>query len=160
MVTSGTSNRRAAKVIVIGSDETVLLFRGGDPARPEAGTWWFPPGGGIETGESIEEAARREVREETGLVVDELGPVVQRRTVAFSFNGSVIRSHEYYFIVRTIRFDVDVAGWTKVERGTIEGHRWWTLTELRSTSETVYPDELVALLEAYSRDDGDRVLVP
>ena len=145
-----TANRQAAKVIVIDSGESVLLFRGGDPARPEAGTWWFPPGGGVEAGESIEEAARREVREETGLVVDDLGPVVHRRTVEFSFNGSVIRSDEHYFIVRASPFDVDVAGWTKVEREAIEEHRWWTRGELRATGETVYPDELLALLEAYS----------
>ncbi len=144
----GAANRLAAKVIVIDSGGSVLLFRGGDPARPEAGTWWFPPGGGFEAGESIEEAARRELREETGLIVDDLGPVVYRRTVEFSFNGSVIRNDERYFIVRTSPFDLDVAGWTRVERATIEEHRWWTRSELQTTSETVYPTELVALLEA------------
>ncbi len=150
MDSRGTVTRQASKVIVIDSDDSVLLFRGGDPARPEAGTWWFPPGGGVEPGESIEEAARREVREETGLVVDDLGPVVHRTTVEFSFNGSVVRSDEHYFIVRTGRFNVSVTGWTKVENETIEEHRWWTLSELRATGETVYPDELVALLKAYS----------
>ncbi len=147
MDTRGTAPRQAAKVIVIDADESVLLFRGGDPERPEAGTWWFPPGGGVESGESIEEAARREVLEETGLIVDDVGPVVHRRSVEFLFKGSVIRGDEHYFIVRTSRFDVSDTGWTETEHEVIEEHRWWSLGELRSTRETVYPSGLLALVE-------------
>src|SRR5437868_3187877 len=91
--------RLAAKVVLIAGDQSVLLFRGGDPSDPNAGTWWFPPGGGVEAGESIAAAARREVFEETGLRLLELGPVVARRRVEFSFNGAVVVNDEHYFVV-------------------------------------------------------------
>jgi 8-oxo-dGTP pyrophosphatase MutT (NUDIX family) len=42
--------RRAARVILIDERGRVLLLRGSDPGRPEAGTWWFTPGGGVEPG--------------------------------------------------------------------------------------------------------------
>jgi 8-oxo-dGTP diphosphatase len=47
----------------------VLLVRRGHP--PQAGQWSIP-GGVLEVGETLREAAMREVREETGLRVDPL----------------------------------------------------------------------------------------
>src|SRR5882672_9447042 len=80
---SVTVRRQAARVILIDEAGRVLLFRGGDPHRPDAGTWWFTPGGGLDDGETIEDAAQREVREETGYVVTDLGAVVLERSIEF-----------------------------------------------------------------------------
>jgi 8-oxo-dGTP pyrophosphatase MutT (NUDIX family) len=143
--------RQGAKVILIDTDGSVLLFRGGDPARPDAGTWWFPPGGGVEPGETIGAAARREVLEETGLVLGELGPAVGRRSVEFPFDGRIIVSDEVYFVVRVAGGAISTDGWTELERAVVEEHRWWTMDELRITAETVYPEDLLDLIEA-SRD--------
>lgn len=50
----------------------VLLVERGNP--PSAG-WWSLPGGVLELGETLEEAVRREVLEETGLIVEPAGVV-------------------------------------------------------------------------------------
>ena len=55
--------------IVVIKDDTVLLVRRGKP--PNVGAWTLP-GGAQEVGETAEEAARRELLEETGLEVDSL----------------------------------------------------------------------------------------
>lgn len=148
--------RRAARVILIDDAGRVLLFRGGDPARPEAGTWWFTPGGGVHHGETLEDTARREVREETGLVVTDLGPVVLARRIEFEFEGVTLDQDEVFFAVKVNGFEVDNREWTDVERRSVFEHRWWTRAEITATREMVYPEGLDQLLSTFdpSRDRG------
>ncbi len=134
--------RRAAKVLLIDEQQRVLLFRGGDPGTDSTESWWFPPGGGVDKGESIEEAARREVFEETGLQVGDPGPVRFHRVTDITFNGAELRLDEDYFLVHVEHFDIDDSGWTDLECQAMHEDRWWRVDELRVTNDTVFPEGL------------------
>jgi 8-oxo-dGTP pyrophosphatase MutT (NUDIX family) len=139
--------RRCSKLFVVDSLGRLLLFEGFDPSNPERGTWWFTPGGACESGESLEAAARRELGEETGVVVGDVGPVVLTRRFTWKFEGSRYDQEEHYFVVRVPSSEVRNAGWTDNERRVALGWRWWTLEELRATAERVFPDGLAELVE-------------
>jgi 8-oxo-dGTP pyrophosphatase MutT (NUDIX family) len=144
-----TVERRAARVLLVDARGRLLLFRGGDPARPEGGTWWFTVGGGLDEGESLVDGARRELYEETGLRcrVEDLGAPVHETHSLFDFAGQTLAQHSTFFLLRVDAHEVDTSGFEELEASSIVEHRWWTREELRTTVDTVYPEGLADLLD-------------
>jgi 8-oxo-dGTP pyrophosphatase MutT (NUDIX family) len=140
-------DRLAARVILVNAAERALLLRGGDPARPGR-RWWFTPGGGLDEGESRAQAAARELREETGLLVDPaaLGQPVHHEVSEFSFSGRAYRQDQEFFLLRVPEWQVDTAGFDADERATITEHRWWSADEIDASDEEIFPVDLAALV--------------
>jgi len=139
--------RRAGRVLVLDPDDRVLLLQGFDPAVPEH-RFWFTIGGGAEPGESLAQAAARELREESGIRAGaaQLGPPVWRRTAHFSYDGQPYRQDEEYFVLRPGPVRVCLDGLEDGERETVTGHRWWDIGELVSSGEPFVPPELPAIV--------------
>ncbi|MEZ0448075.1 NUDIX hydrolase [Cellulomonas sp. ICMP 17802] len=142
--------RLAARVILLDEDDRVLLIRGHDVDQPER-SWWFTVGGGLDDGEDSLAAAVREVREETGIVLDAtqvVGPVFTRSAI-FDFFAEHCRQDEILYLARVpaAAFGaVDRAGWTELEHDVIDELRWWTLDDLDRVELEVFPETLVDLV--------------
>jgi 8-oxo-dGTP pyrophosphatase MutT (NUDIX family) len=141
--------RSAARWLLVDGEGRVLLFRFTYAKGSLAGrAWWATPGGGVEAGETLEQCAVRELREETGLEVNDPGPVVWRRSFEMDMHdGERVFAEEAYFRLDIAGANLSRVGWTELEREVMSRHRWWSQAELAATEETIFPENLIALLD-------------
>lgn len=145
-------HRRGARVLLVapagddGEGPRLLMVQGHDP-HDTARSFWFTPGGGIEPGETMLEAAVRELVEETGYVLEpqELVGPVWRRTAVFDFASRPYTQFEEIYVGRLEDADRrarTAEEWTEVERETIDEVTWLTERELRESMIEVFPAQL------------------
>ena len=137
--------RPAARVLIVNPDGRTLVFRGIDPTDEARGSWWFTPGGGVETGETLKQAAAREVFEETGLRVDTFGPVILTRHSTFDVGDESYETHETTFLLR-LEERLVIPSDRYPDRAILE-HRWMWPDQIRALADPYYPDCLADLLE-------------
>jgi 8-oxo-dGTP pyrophosphatase MutT (NUDIX family) len=122
--------RTAARIIIFDAHDRVLLLSARDPA--DGKVVWFVPGGGVEPGESLEQAAARELAEEVPLagVLTLRGPVWTRHH-DFTWNGKRIDQTEWFFVGRLGHaLDAAEIQLDGPEEQFFEGARWVSVAEL------------------------------
>lgn len=130
--------RPSARILVLDSYDRLLLFHATGVTHGEDPDFWFTPGGGLEEGEEWEQAARRELWEETGLEPVVLGPCVWTRTHLFVWNRRLVESRERFFVVRTEPFTLAPGALEGWEQRAVADHRWWSLDAIEAARNQVF----------------------
>ena len=143
IATNGRRVRRAARILLLNAAGELLLFRFTPDDRAP---FWCAPGGEAEEGESYEEAATRELWEETGIRAD-CGPEVARVISDFTtLHGEPVTGDDRYFLLRADSPVIDMSGHTETEQAFMREYRWFAHKEIADWPEVIYPADLTDML--------------
>jgi 8-oxo-dGTP pyrophosphatase MutT (NUDIX family) len=139
--------RHAARVLLLDAQDRVLLIRF-RINRDDNASVWVTPGGGLLDGETHEQAAVRELYEETGLTIPLLGTCVWIRTNICQFAGKTFEEWEHFYCARCDDGPViSRTGLGQAEAAYLGEYRWWAIDEIVAAVDEVFaPRRLGALL--------------
>lgn len=146
--------RKSSRAIVLNKQNQIFLFRYTFDFFAEEEFIWITPGGGLDEGESFEEALKRELFEELGMKLTEPAPFVFYRTPLYELkNGEKVRSEERFYLVRLDETVFSCTGWTESEKKRMTAEKWWSIEEIRQSEEKFFSNDVVEILERISRGD-------
>jgi 8-oxo-dGTP pyrophosphatase MutT (NUDIX family) len=142
--------RPSARLVILNASDEVLLFRFENKEGPLKGrTFWATPGGGLEADETFDQAARRELFEETGIQANSVGQPVWKQEVTFRLpSGEDVLAVEHFFLIRISSQILSRDNWTPLEEKLIVAHRWWSIRALKATEEVFFPENLPDLIQS------------
>lgn len=146
--------RKSSRAIVLNKQNQIFLFRYTFDFFAEQESIWITPGGGLDDGESFEEALKRELFEEMGIELTEPAPEIFYRFPLYELkSGETVQCEERFYLVRLDETEFSCTGWTESEKKRMTAGRWWTLEEIKQSKETFFSKDILEILERLSQGD-------
>lgn len=144
-----TPIRNTVRLLLLNDNNELLLMRveSFDIATPTGKRnkrFWCTLGGQIEAGESLHDAALRELFEEAGIKAHEvkLGPVVWINELDLVIHGKPTSLYQQFIVVKTSQHNVSLENATAEEKDVVKELRWFSLEQIKTSTETIFPTSL------------------
>ncbi len=141
--------RKSVRILLLNDENQLLLMRveGLDICSPNGkrhNNLWCTIGGGIENEEAMQEAALREMQEETGIAPEEvtIGSVVWHSSFELIYKGTLTRLNETFVVAHTKKREVALHSLTANEKEVVKELKWFSLDEIKQCTETIFPVNL------------------
>ncbi len=148
--------KRTIRILLINNKNELLLMRVVDPSttsldKKSRAAFWCTIGGKIEQGETIQQAACRELFEETGLTENDviLGPIVWYGIHQMIISGIHVELDEKFIVVRlNSNKKIVQDNFTENERNVVTNMEWLSHSKIINASEPIFP----AILKTHLKD--------
>lgn len=136
--------RDTARVILVNSDKKILLLKYTYPNE----IFWLTPGGKIEGNETLLEAAKRELYEESGILNAEfIEPYTFYSEETYLIDNEKVFFKEHIFFAYIHNTEISLLNLNLNERNIISEARWWNIQEFIDSKENFYPKDLLPLIK-------------
>lgn len=141
--------RNNARALIMNENNEILLLKFEFHFTGRVKVLWVTPGGGVEEGESFEQAIERELFEELGWNIKIKDESLFVLDIPFEGKHGEFISHEVYYLVHVSKnIGISLDNMTSNEKNTFHAVKWWNLEELKETEEEFEPrDQILSVLE-------------